>query len=394
MTRSYNLQLSTFKRMRYVENIILEDAHIELSEFSEHSREWHAAIHPSGKCEPLANQITALRHGLHELLAMLPSTAVAMFARCHVSDAANQTQLLRQGLSQLLSCPLSVIQQPPLDGTKAALWVYLVDNGSARTLPDGTYAVEHGSYTHLWRTDIGEDNGDSYMQTRTAMENYARMLEDNGCTLAGNCLRTWLFVRDIDNNYSGVVRARNDVFAQQGLNNDTHFIASTGIDGSSGQHGVLVGMDTYAVRGLREGQVRHLYAASHMNRTSDYGVSFERGTAIEYGDRIHALISGTASIDNRGQIVHPGDVRRQTERMWENISTLLDEAGMDMDADIASMDVYLRDMADYATVRKLFDERFPKRPKNILLAPVCRPGWLIEMECLSVKAHHSDFPAF
>ena len=232
------------------------------------------------------------------------------------------------------------------------------------------------------------------MQTRTAMENYARMLEDNGCTLAGNCLRTWLFVRDIDNNYSGVVRARNDVFAQQGLNNDTHFIASTGIDGSSGQHGVLLGMDTYAVRGLREGQVRHLYAASHMNRTSDYGVSFERGTAIEYGDRIHALISGTASIDNRGLIVHPGDIRRQTERMWENISTLLDEAGMDMDADIASMDVYLRDMADYATVRKLFDERFPKRPKNILLAPVCRPGWLIEMECLSVKAHHSDFPAF
>ena len=46
--------------------------------------------------------------------------------------------------------------------------------------------------------------------------------------------------------------------------------------------------------------MRHLYAASHMNRTSDYGVSFERGTAIEYGDRIHALISGTASIDNRG----------------------------------------------------------------------------------------------
>lgn len=380
--------------MTYGEKIFLEDAHIELSEFSAQSREWHAVIHTSGSCVPLANQISALRHGLRELLAMLPSTAVAMFARCHVSDAANQTQLLRQGLSQLLGCPLSVIQQPLLDGTKAALWVYLVDNGSARTLPDGTYAVEHGAYTHLWRADIGEANGDSYMQTRTAMENYARMLADNGCTLADNCLRTWLFVRDIDNNYSGVVRARNDVFAQQGLNNDTHFIASTGIDGSSGQHGVLLGMDTYAVRGLREAQVRHLYAASHMNRTSDYGVSFERGTAIEYGDRIHALISGTASIDNRGQIVHPGDVRRQTERMWENISTLLDEAGMDMDADIASMDVYLRDMADYATVSKLFEERFPKHPKNILLAPVCRPGWLIEMECMAVKAHHSGFHEF
>ena len=376
------------------EKISFEDTHIELFEFSALSREWHAAIHVAHPESSFTCQVSALQDSISKLAGLLPSTAVAMFARCHVSDAANQTQLLRQGLSQLLGCPLSVIQQPPLDGTKAALWVYLVDNGSARTLPDGTHAVEHGAYTHLWRTDIGEANGDSYMQTRTAMENYARMLEDNGCTLANNCLRTWLFVRDIDNNYSGVVRARNDVFAQQGLNNDTHFIASTGIDGSSGQHGVLLGMDTYAVRGLSEAQVRHLYAASHMNRTSDYGVSFERGTAIEYGDRIHALISGTASIDNRGQIVHPGDVRRQTERMWENISTLLDEAGMDMDADIASMDVYLRDMADYATVRKLFEERFPQHPKNILLAPVCRPGWLIEMECMAVKAHHSGFHVF
>ncbi|MGM9708695.1 MAG: Rid family hydrolase [Prevotella sp.] len=380
--------------MTYGEKIILEDTHIELSEFCAQSREWHAVIHTSRSCGSLANQIASLRHGLLELLAMLPSTAVAMFARCHVSDAANQTQQLRQWLSPLLGCPLSIIQQPPLDGTKATLWVYLVDNGSSRTLPDGTYAVEHGTYTHLWRTDIGEANGNSYMQTKTAMENYARILEDNGCTLADNCLRTWLFVRDIDNNYSGVVRARNDVFALHGLNNDTHFIASTGIDGSSGQQGVLLSMDTYAVRGLREAQVRHLYAASHMNRTSDYGVSFERGTAIEYGDRIHALISGTASIDNRGQIMHPGDIKRQTERMWENISTLLDEAGMDMDADIASMDVYLRDMADYATVRKLFEERFPQHPKNILLAPVCRPGWLIEMECMAVKAHNSDFPVF
>ena len=120
----------------------------------------------------------------------------------------------------------------------------------------------------------------------------------------------------------------------------------------------------------------------------------ERGTAIEYGDRVHALISGTASIDNRGQIVYPGDIIKQTGRMWENISALLDEAGMDIDADTASMNVYLRDTADYATVRKLFDERFPNRPKNILLAPVCRPGWLIEMECMAVKDHRSGFPVF
>ena len=50
------------------------------------------------------------------------------------------------------------------------------------------------------------------------------------------------------------------------------------------------------------------------------------------------------------------------------------------------MIVYLRDVADYQLVRSLYDERFPGKPCVIVHAPVCRPGWLIEMECMAVKA--------
>ena len=46
----------------------------------------------------------------------------------------------------------------------------------------------------------------------------------------------------------------------------------------------------------------------------------------------------------------------------------------------------LRDPADYPVVKAMYDERFPHTPKVITLAPVCRPGWLIEMECMGVKA--------
>ena len=53
---------------------------------------------------------------------------------------------------------------------------------------------------------------------------------------------------------------------------------------------------------------------------------FERGTSVEYGDRRHLFISGTASIDHRGEVVHVGDVREQTRRMWENVEKLLEEA--------------------------------------------------------------------
>jgi enamine deaminase RidA (YjgF/YER057c/UK114 family) len=48
------------------------------------------------------------------------------------------------------------------------------------------------------------------------------------------------------------------------------------------------------------------------------------------------------------------------------------------------MTVYLRDIADYSAVKKIFDTRFPDCPRAIVQAPVCRPGWLVEMECIAI----------
>ena len=43
----------------------------------------------------------------------------------------------------------------------------------------------------------------------------------------------------------------------------------------------------------------------------------------------------------------------------------------------------------------MFNHRFPDIPKVIVLAPVCRPGWLIEMECMATKAITNEaFPKF
>ena len=153
-------------------------------------------------------------------------------------------------------------------------------------------------------------------------------------------------------------------------------------------------MDNYAIAGLQPEQRHFLYAPTHLNRTSDYGVSFERGTYIDYADRRHVFISGTASINNKGEIMYPNDVVKQTHRMWENVEALLNEAECSFD-DVAEMVVYLRDIADYQTVRQLYEERFADKPVVIVLAPACRPGWLVEMECMAVKAQQkSDLPAF
>ena len=118
---------------------------------------------------------------------------------------------------------------------------------------------------------------------------------------------------------------------------------------------------------------------------------FERGTAVSYGDRKHIFLSGTASIDNKGEIVYPGDILKQTGRMMENISALLEEAGASI-GDIMQAIVYLRDPADYENVQKYISTHYPELPHLIVLAPVCRPGWLIETECVAIIP--ADLPQY
>ncbi len=105
---------------------------------------------------------------------------------------------------------------------------------------------------------------------------------------------------------------------------------------------------------------------------------------MEYGDRQQLFISGTASIDNHGNVLYVGDIRNQTKRMWENVEALLAERQHSFD-NVVQMIVYLRDIADYQIVKQMHDERFPNIPKVIVWASVCRPTWLVEMECISIK---------
>jgi enamine deaminase RidA (YjgF/YER057c/UK114 family) len=153
-------------------------------------------------------------------------------------------------------------------------------------------------------------------------------------------------------------------------------------------------LGTYAITGLEPEQQHYLYAPTHLNPTYEYGVTFERGTIVEYGHRDHIFISGTASINNKGEVVHVGDIVQQTKRMWENVEALLKEGGADFQ-DVMQIIVYLRDTAYYEVVKDLFADRFPHIPTIITLAPVCRPTWLVEMECIAVKERqHEKFRKF
>ena len=356
--------------------------------------EFHLMVHVCDPTLTYQQQVDALLDAYEAATRQIPG-AVAVFKRYFLSDAANQADLLLAMATEGTDCALSLVQQPPLDGTKIALWAYMLQgNLQTKALPCGLFEVVHGAYRHLWTGSNTNQAANSEYQTRLLLNDYIMNLMQEGCTLADHCLRTWFFVQDIDNKYAGMVKARNDVFITQGLTDKTHFIASTGIGGRMANPASCVQLDAYAVGGIQHEQVHHLYAPTHLNRTSEYGVSFERGTMVDYGDRRQVFISGTASINNKGEIMYHRDIRKQTLRMWENVEALLKEADCSFD-EVGQMIVYLRDMADFYVVKALFDERFLDKPKVFVNAPVCRPGWLIEMECMAVKAQvNPAFPAF
>lgn len=356
--------------------------------------EYHAIFRITNPRLTYAEQVDSIQSAYELLVKEEIPGAVAVLKRYFLSDAANQSHQLLATQIENSDCALSIVEQPPLDGTKIALWVYLQTGVQTRTLPHGDYEVSHGGYRHLWSASNFNKASKSEYQTRLLLNDYVMRLAGQGCSLADNCIRTWFFVQNVDVNYSGVVKARNEVFLTQNLTEKTHFIASTGIAGRHADHEVLVQMDAYAIDGVQPEQIHYLYAPTHLNPTYEYGVSFERGTYVDYGDRRQVFISGTASINNRGEIMYPGDIRKQTLRMWENVETLLAEAECTFEH-VGHLIVYLRDIADYTVVQEMFEERFPHIPKVYLQAPVCRPGWLVEMECMAVKPiQNEEFKAY
>ncbi len=368
-----------------------EKAEISVSKFEgKLSEEYNLMITPSIKGS-IDAQLIAIRSTLNEYLKKENcSSDNIMFQRLFVSDFTNQSEELKKVDLFDCDCAVSIVQQSPLNGNKVGLWTciykekdknYFIKKKNANKL-----VIEHNGYSHIYTTQMhGSDpEACSYTQTTSIFDDYLRMLDGHELTLEEHCIRTWFYVRDIDNNYAGMVKARNEVFDQYQMTKDTHFITSTGIEGRYANPSISVLLDAYAIGGIKPEQIRFLEAREYLNPTHEYGVAFERGTSVDYGDRRQIFISGTASIDNKGEIVHVGDINGQINRTFENITALLGEADAELN-DINSMIVYLRDVADYNTVESYLQEKYPHLPYIIVLAPVCRPGWLIEIECIAVK---------
>lgn len=329
-----------------------------------------------------------------------------VFSRFILSDIENMKGDLRA--SELFALcqerAYSIIGQPPgFPGGGIYFLAYHVagaeaieqESGLAPDTAQNAVTVRGRNYDMLFSGAFtGKAPLASATQTDEVFDAYNGLLNRKNLTLFDDCVRTWIYCRDIDNHYAGMVKARKAMFEREGLLPNTHYIASTGIEAKGIDPHVLITMDALSYRGLTREQIVQLEAPEHMGPTHMYGVTFERGTLLRFGDRSHYHISGTASINPAGDVLFPTDVRKQTVRALDNIEALLAPKGASL-RDMAYLIVYLRNPSELRKVQEALHQRVPVEiPTLFVEGSVCRPTWLVEVEGVAITDQAGPFPPF
>ena len=137
---------------------------------------------------------------------------------------------------------------------------------------------------------------------------------------------------------------------------------------------------------------RALTNRSVLNEAYEYAKpsSFSRGMRIDLDGLVILLISGTASIDERGASIHVGDFRAQCRRVFQNITALLAAEGATW-KDVVRTTCYLRDIdRDYVQFNEERTAFYKEQGLNPLpastgvQAKLCRPELLVEIEAIAL----------
>jgi enamine deaminase RidA (YjgF/YER057c/UK114 family) len=225
-------------------------------------------------------------------------------------------------------------------------------------------------------------------ETREALLLAEEMLRGHGWSFA-DVRRTWFYLDDILAWYDDFNRARNEVYESFGLLNGspTSVIpASTGIRGRNAR-GHRCTFDLLATRPLagRELSVERLRNPLQIE-APEYGSSFSRGLSVTTDRCRYFLVSGTASIDEYGNTVHPGDFDCQAKRTLDNIESLLASGGAVFD-DICQGSAFVRRPEDVERLNRILQLRgLEDLPLVCTIEDVCRDDLLVELDATAVIA--------
>ena len=215
-------------------------------------------------------------------------------------------------------------------------------------------------------------------ETKSNFNDLKEFLIEKKLTLLNNVIRSWIYVNDIDNMYQDVVEERKVFFNENDMGVDTRYLASTGI-GSFINDQATSHIDFLSIDGIDATNIGIMKNNEIMPDTITYGVHFERGLVLFLKDRKHFYLSGTASIDTNGDILFMNDPVEQTKKALRNCAELLEQYNSSLE-ELNHMVVYLRNPNDFEAIFGVLKSNLPQLPMIFVHGPVCRPGWLVELE--------------
>lgn len=107
--------------------------------------------------------------------------------------------------------------------------------------------------------------------------------------------------------------------------------------------------------------------------------------AVIAGDLI--FTSGQIALDPNTQQMVQGDIRAQTERVMENLRSVLDAAGVSF-AQVVKTTIFLVDLnADFAAVNEVYGKRFTGSPpaRSTVQVAALPKGARLEIEMIAVR---------
>ena len=113
----------------------------------------------------------------------------------------------------------------------------------------------------------------------------------------------------------------------------------------------------------------------------DDGLSLAQ--AVKAGDWLY--ISGQVALDPGGNVVGRGDMRAQSQRVFENIEAILQQAGGALD-NLVRITAYLTDMSrypEYNEVRTKFLGARPPASTTIQVSGLAFEGLLVEVDAVA-----------
>jgi enamine deaminase RidA (YjgF/YER057c/UK114 family) len=229
-------------------------------------------------------------------------------------------------------------------------------------------------------------------QSETMFHQAERLLRAEGATYQ-DVVRTWIYLSDLLDWYTDFNTTRNRCYADYGFLGSTtaeaeqiYLPASTGIEGKN-PSGLAATMDVFAVH--RSGHcATTVRAISGTKQRSPfrYGSAFSRAMVVEDSLTKMILVSGTASIDEQGKSVFPGDAAAQIHQSLNVVAAIAELEGATLQ-DICEATVFIKRKEDFPVFQKVIAQvGIPDLPSVNVMADVCRDELLFELDAVFLTA--------